>query len=777
MKKNKKGTAKADRPPPVEPAPHFGPGPQGRAEGLPPAGTPDLRRRAEERIRGRQTASGIPRTNPDLERLVQELQVHQIELEMQNDELRRAQEEIEAGLRRYTELYDFAPVGYFTFDRDGTILQLNFTGAKLLGMHRSRLVNRRLGDMLTDESRPCFDTFLAKVSESPPGLSEVCEVDLRQAQGAVLRLQIEAGVGDAQDCRAVVTDITDRKLLERQRAELLEAERAARGGAERANRAKDEFLATISHELRSPLSAILGWARLARKRKRKDADHALDIIERSALSLTQLIDDLLDMSRITSGKIRLTLRTVDPVEMIQAVTDDFLFAAQAKGITLEQQLQQDLRPVRCDSGRIRQVLANLLANAIKFTPQAGRICVRVEQDAVELRIRVTDSGKGISPEFLSRVFGKFQQADASITREHGGLGLGLAIVSQLVEMHQGKVQVESGGEGQGATFTVTLPAAAFPVPGVDGPESIPAGDDDDEDMLPDGLVVLVVDDEPETCELLGRVLEDSGARVLTAHSASEAWNMLPQDKPDVLLCDISMPGEDGYTLIGRIRSAQTWHADVACIALTAMARPEDREHALRVGFDEHLSKTIHPSELVRIVRRFAWKSMQRRLARQRQELEETTFALDVRPKPDSVTGTLEGGPALAASVSDEPAHVLVAEDDETLSELTKLTLEDAGHRVSVVASVADGVALAGRMPVDLLVCDLQLKDGTGWELMSRLREIGVTSGIVISGRNDEASVAKSIAAGFSRFLTKPVEESALLDTVSLMLNQAGRRVR
>jgi signal transduction histidine kinase/CheY-like chemotaxis protein len=664
-------------------------------------------------------------------------------------------------------------VGYFTLNSDGTIRQLNLAGARLLGTERSRLVNRRFGSFCSVDTGPAFDAFLARLSANQDETKEICEVAIPKEGEGKLLLQIEAvAVGNGQEYRAVATDITDRKLIEYERATLLGGERVARGEAERLSRAKDEFLATVSHELRSPLSAILGWVRLARKDQAGSLDHALEIIERSGWSLSQLIDDLLDMSRITMGKVQLTLRTIDPVELIEAVIADFMFAAEAKKITLEQQIQPDLAYLRCDSGRIRQVLANLLSNALKFTPEGGRVSVHAEQDARGLNIRVTDNGEGIAPEYLSHLFDKFQQGDALTTRKHGGLGLGLSIVKQLVEIHGGTVQVESEGRGKGAAFTIILPITSATVAASDLPGTSQTGEDGeagskretDEGMLPDGLVVLLVDDEPEICELFGRVLAESGVRVLKAHSAADARMIMLKDKPDVLISDISMPNEDGYTLIRTIRSSGNWCADIACIALTSLARPEDREHALQVGFDEHLSKT-NPSELIVTVRRLAWASFQKRLARQKQDPEDAQITEQSVKSLKMVNTGMQ-------DVRDVPAHILLAEDHESIAAMLKACLEEAGHRVSVVASVADGAALASRTAVDLLLSDLRLNGGTGWDLMSKLREIRATPGIMMSGYSDKAYIDKSKAAGFAEYLTKPVEEDDLLRTIKQVLKQA-----
>ncbi len=387
----------------------------------------------------------------------------------------------------------------------------------------------------------------------------------------------------------VTRDLADRKQAEEERLKLAR-EQVARAEAEAANRAKDEFLATVSHELRTPLNAIVGWGRMIRNTKmdEKGLAHALDIIERNAKLQAQLIDDLLDVSRIISGKLRLTVMPVELPPVIEAALDVIRPAAEAKNIRLQVMLDSNAGLVSGDPDRLQQVIWNLLSNAVKFTQKGGRVQVTLEQLDSHVLITVSDTGKGIAAEFLPGVFDRFRQADSSITRLHGGLGLGLAIVRQLVDLHGGSVEAQSPGEGQGATFSLQLPvtiahgSGRFAVNAEEANASSAAvqGGFGSSPSL-EGLSVLVVDDEPDARDLLTAILEERKAKVTTVASAAEAYETIEWLRPDVIISDIGMPGEDGYSLIRNVRlkearDRQGWRP---AIALTAHARVEDRcEH-------------------------------------------------------------------------------------------------------------------------------------------------------------------------------------------------------
>jgi PAS domain S-box-containing protein len=378
--------------------------------------------------------------------------------------------------------------------------------------------------------------------------------------------------------------------------------------AQEASRLKDEFLATVSHELRTPLTAILGWAHMLRTGQLDDGSvsSAFETIERNARAQAQLIDDLLDVSRIITGKLRIDVRAVDPNSFIEAAVEAVRPAAEAKGVRIRRVLDTGVVSVSGDPVRLQQVVWNLLSNAIKFTPRGGLVQVRLERVNSHIEIAVSDTGSGISPEFLPHVFDRFRQADQKTTRRHGGLGLGLSIVRHLVELHGGTVKAESDGEGRGSSFTVMLPVA--PVYSVEPSEGRvhPASRDtlplyDCPDRL-DGLRLLVVDDEPDTREILKTGLGRCGAEVTVAASAAEALEMLRAGPPDVLISDIGMPDEDGYTLMRRVRALPAAEGgSVPSIALTAYARVEDRMQALRAGYQMHVTKPVELAELAAII--------------------------------------------------------------------------------------------------------------------------------------------------------------------------------
>jgi signal transduction histidine kinase/CheY-like chemotaxis protein len=388
----------------------------------------------------------------------------------------------------------------------------------------------------------------------------------------------------------------------------------ARKQAEAANRAKDVFLATLSHELRTPLTAVLGWARILRTMKIDEEmrHRGLQIIERNAVSQNQLIQDLLDVSRIITGKLRLDVRPVELISIIEAALDSVHQAIEAKTIELDVEFGTESDVVRGDPDRLQQVVWNLLSNAIKFTSKGGSIGVRLARHGSDVQIKVSDTGQGISPDFLPHVFERFRQEDGSTTRAHGGLGLGLAVVRHLVEQHGGTVSAESAGEQLGSTFTVNLPIIAVnerteETEGKEGRVSVQAQLDSSE--LLKGVRVLVVDDQVDARELLLVVLTHAGAEATAAASSAMALEMLLQHRFDVLVSDIGMPDEDGFELISRIRSLSTEEGgSIPAIALTAYATDEDRKRVLAAGFREHLPKPVEPADLIAIVASLAGRT-------------------------------------------------------------------------------------------------------------------------------------------------------------------------
>lgn len=406
----------------------------------------------------------------------------------------------------------------------------------------------------------------------------------------------------------------ERKRSEAEREHLLAREQSARQEAEKTSFLKDEFLSTVSHELRTPLTAILGWAHLL-STGNLDAgtvNSALETIERNARAQVKLIDDLLDVSRIMSGKLRLDVHKIEPAEVIQAAVTAVRPAAYAKGIRLQVLLDPQAGPISGDADRLQQVVWNLLTNAIKFTPKQGRVQVRLERVNSHVEIVVSDSGQGIEPTFLPHVFDRFRQADQASTRAVSGLGLGLSIVRQLVELHGGTVQVESAGVDQGTTFTVQLPSmAARREMDSAGHRHPTAGGNAVLDCPPqlENLRVLIVDDEADTRDLLQAVLERCGSVVITASSVAEALQRMAECKPDILVSDIGMPDEDGYALIGKVRALESEQGGrVPAIALTAYARVEDRVRALMAGFQVHIPKPVEPVELIAVVASLAGRT-------------------------------------------------------------------------------------------------------------------------------------------------------------------------
>ena len=402
------------------------------------------------------------------------------------------------------------------------------------------------------------------------------------------------------------TDIDQQKRIEEANKVLLASEKEARRQAEIANRTKDEFLATVSHELRTPLNAILGWTRMLRTGavEPKSLTRVLETIERNARAQTQLVEDILDVSRIIAGKLRVNVKKTDLHAVARSALDSVRPAAEAKGVVLMAELQPGSGEFCGDPDRLQQVVWNLLSNAIKFTPKDGTVELRIERVRSDVRITVTDTGAGIVPSALPHVFDRFWQADSSITRSQGGLGLGLAIVRHLVEVHGGTVEAASEGDAKGARFTVQMPVRAVaPAPEAVaeyGPEPVSAAQEPrviPENLL-NGVHVLVVDDEPDARDLVTAVLVNCGAQVRTASTVDDAIARLHERRPDVVISDIGLPNEDGYALIRRVREIDP---DVPAAALTAYASPEDQQRALASGFHAHVSKPVEPADLAVLV--------------------------------------------------------------------------------------------------------------------------------------------------------------------------------
>jgi PAS domain S-box-containing protein len=524
----------------------------------------------------------------------------------------------EALRRSEQELGDFfenAVVGLHWVGPDGIILRANRAELEMLGYEPEEYVGRHISEFHVDPH--AVGDILGRLQGG-----EVLHdygARLRCRDGSVRHVLIDSSVkwegGSFVHTRCFTRDVTEKFHAERERERLLESERRARREAEEArreaeeaSRLKDEFLATLSHELRTPLTAILGWAHMLRTGQVGGGgpDGIYEIIERNARSQSQLIEDLLDVSRIITGKLRLDVRTVDPAACIDSAVESISPAAEGKGVRLRKVVDAVDVSVAGDPVRLQQIVWNLLSNAVKFTPRGGSVEIRLGRANAHVEIAVSDTGAGISPDFLPHVFDRFRQADGRITREHGGLGLGLSIVRQLVELHGGSVSAESGGEGRGSTFTISLPPAPERA-GADagaGAHAAASGTPPPDYGCPerlDRLKVLIVDDEPDTLLMLKIGLSRCGAEVRTATSAAEALDALEAGRFDVLISDIGMPGEDGYDLIRKIRARPAEGGGrIPAVALTAYARVEDRLQALRSGYHMHVPKPVELMELVAV---------------------------------------------------------------------------------------------------------------------------------------------------------------------------------
>ena len=501
--------------------------------------------------------------------------------------------------RAYAEsLIKNAPDPVFVSDLRGKILQANDAVFELLGFRPDEVIEQSLSRIISAEETREFIAALREVVER--GVTRNVRLNPRSAAGEVIPTTLNASalrdpdgtvigaIGILRDMRAYERVVRD---LEQSRRELREADKA-----------KDHFLAMVSHELRTPLTAMLGWARVLRVgfQDAVRAARGLEVIERNTKLLAQLIEDLLDVSRIVTGKLRIERRQVDPVAIVEAAIEAVQGVADAKDIELHASLDPDAGPLLADPDRLQQVVWNLLSNAIKFSPARARVGIRLECAGSLARITVSDEGAGIKPELLPHIFDRFRQGE----RSSGGLGLGLAIVRHIVELHGGAVRAQSAGERQGATFTVELPtlnetgtvAAAAPHPGEGSARTR---------LAPlQGARLLVVDDDTDTRELLSMILQEAGADVTTAGSANEGLAAFERQRPDVLVSDIGMPDGDGYSFIRRVRLMEGDSATkIPAVALTAFARAEDRGEALGSGFQAHLPKPIEPGELTALIAR------------------------------------------------------------------------------------------------------------------------------------------------------------------------------
>jgi PAS domain S-box-containing protein len=522
--------------------------------------------------------------------------------------LTEALEALRESEARFRAMADSAPVLVWIADVHRKCVWFNQRWLDFVG----RSIDKELGDGWTENVHPddlerCMRTFCQAFDARRPF---TMDYRLRRHDGEY-RWILDHGVPFVSEdtFRGYIgscVDITDRKHLEQERQAVLEREQAARLEAERTSRIKDEFLATLSHELRTPLNAILGWSQIIRPghSSTEEVAEGLAIIQRNARMQTQIISDLLDMSRIISGKIRLELQFADLGTVIDAAIESVHPTADVKGIRIVKTIDTGVPPIQGDPARLQQAVWNLLTNAIKFTPRGGSVQVTLSKVDDRAQIIVTDNGLGIDPDFLPHIFQRFRQADSSTTRMHGGLGIGLSIVKSLVDLHGGTVNVASEGKGQGSTFTIELP---IPPSGHHGDLSAVTGSDADLGAAGaslHGLRVLIVDDEADTRDLVGRLLREHEATVHAVATAEEALAMLGHEPVDVLVSDIGMPQLDGYDLIREVRARGV---KVPAMALTAFARSEDRTRCLLAGFQSHVAKPVDVHELVATVANLAGK--------------------------------------------------------------------------------------------------------------------------------------------------------------------------
>ena len=509
-------------------------------------------------------------------------------------------------------------------DVDGRVTFMNRVAESLTGWGEAEAMGRSLTDIfqiLNEESRQPVENPALRALSSVTIVGLANHTILIAKDGTEWPIDdtaapIRSEQGEVLGAVLVFRDISERKRMELERERLLSSAQAAQKEAEHANRLKDEFLATASHELRTPLTAVVGWSRMLRTGKldAENSARALEAIERNATLQTKLIDDLLDVSRIITGKLILDRRAIEMAHVLSDAVNTVRPAADAKNITIVTSFDAEAGPVLGDANRLQQVVWNLLSNAVKFTPKSGRIEVGLLRVNSEVEISVGDSGEGISSEFLPYVFERFRQGDGKTTRLHSGLGLGLAIVRHLVELHGGTVKAHSDGPGRGATFKVRLPVLSINrVPGSKTAArdltKARGADGLSIERLPrlDGVRVLVVDDDSDTRQMLNAVLSECQAEVITAASAAEAIEEIERRKPDVLVSDLGMPEQDGYEFIKNVREMES--ADhtvrIPALALTAYAKAEDRVRALASGYQVHLSKPVEPAEFVLVVANLA----------------------------------------------------------------------------------------------------------------------------------------------------------------------------
>lgn len=545
------------------------------------------------------------------------------EVKRQATQLAAVNTELKTSEERFRLLSACSPVGIFLTDVEGRCTYTNPRFQAICGLTMDECLGEGWLQSVHPEDRDfVMAEWLARTQTNDEYSREFRS---QTTEGMVRQVHLRASPmlsdqGKLMGHVGTLEDITDRKQAEEAHTQIIR-EQAARIEAEAANRMKDEFLATLSHELRTPLHSVLGWARLLRTRSFDAATtaRALETIERNAQAQAQLIEDILDVSRIIRGKLQLNLRPINLIPVIEAAVDSLRPSAEAKSLELETCFDRSLERVMGDPDRLQQIVWNLLSNAIKFTPEGGKIEVRSLGVGSHAQIQITDTGIGIKSEFLPYVFDRFRQADSTTTRSHGGLGLGLAIVRHLVELHYGGVDVKSEGEGKGSTFTIEIPLQSSTqsklscleqagLKPINEPSVLDASAEPSNTLS--GLRILIVDDEPDVRELLTTTIEGSGAKAIAVASVLEAIETLEQLQPDVLISDIGMPLEDGYSLIRQVRSREAERGGLLpALALTAYAREEDCKQALDSGFQKYLSKPVDTDQLLMVIANLAGRTL------------------------------------------------------------------------------------------------------------------------------------------------------------------------
>jgi PAS domain S-box-containing protein len=518
-------------------------------------------------------------------------------------ERKRVEESLRESQERFRVVVEGAPdFAMLLIDPQGRIVTWNVGAERLLGYSAAEAVGRNAAmiyppaDAAADLSRR-----MQQAAEFGRAANESWYVRKAGSRfwGSGVMTAVHGADGEITGYVKVLRDETARKQAETDRAELLEREKTARQEAENATRSKDQFLAMLSHELRTPIASILLWARMLREKTCEEAerDEGLQVIERGAEAQKQLLDDLLDVSRIAAGKVRLEREETNLLEVVKLAVEAAAPVAKAKDVRLKSELAADIGTIDADPNRLRQVVGNLLNNSIKFTSSGGRIDVRLNNNYQWIELTVTDTGVGIEPEFLPRVFTAFSQADASSTRAFGGLGLGLAISKELVELHGGTIHAESAGPGRGATFIVRLPIDGAAAAGRRRSRMAPS---EDTDSSITGAHVLLVEDEPQTRDALEKLMRKHGAEVTAVATAAEAMAAFENVRPAIVISDIGLPEEDGYRLVQRIRSLEMERGEAAtpAIALTAFAGRKDRRLARDAGFHKHIAKPVSPAVLL-----------------------------------------------------------------------------------------------------------------------------------------------------------------------------------